>query len=204
MKVSISILKEKNNINQALRKINETNADYVHLDIMDGTFTDNSSFDLLTFKNLSQKKYDVHIMSTNLEYQINEAIKINPEYITFHVEATKDVLKYINLIKSNNIKVGLAINPKTSISKIKKYLNIIDQVLVMSVVPGKGGQEFIPSTLKKIKKLNYINGTFEIAVDGGINDETVLLVKDYVDTIVTGSFVTDSNNYQERINLLKN
>ena len=204
MKVSISILKEKNNINQALRKINETNADYVHLDIMDGTFTDNSSFDLLTFKNLSQKKYDVHIMSTNLEYQINEAIKINPEYITFHVEATKDVLKYINLIKSNNIKVGLAINPKTRISKIKKYLNIIDQVLVMSVVPGKGGQKFIPSTLKKIKKLNYINGTFEIAVDGGINDETVLLVKDYVDTIVTGSFVTDSNNYQERISLLKN
>lgn len=204
MKVSVSILKEKNNYKEVIEKLNNSSADYIHLDIMDSTFTENSSFVLSQFQGLSSKGYDVHIMSTNLDYQIMEAIKLKPEYITFHIEATKDPMKYINLIKENNIKVGLAINPKTRIFKIRKYLNIIDLVLVMSVPPGAGGQKFIINTINKLRKIKKKQSGFLISVDGGINDQTINYVKEYIDLVVSGSYITDSNNYDEKIQSLLN
>jgi len=203
MKVSVSILKEKNNIKEAIDKINNTTADYIHLDIMDGTFTDESSFELKEF-DVTYKKYDIHIMSTNLDYQIKEAIKLNPEYISFHFEATKEIDKYIKIIKDNNIKVGLAISPKTRIYKIKKYLKNIDMLLILSVNPGMGGQTYIDSITKKIKKANKIKNGFVISVDGGINNSTIHNIKDYIDIVVSGSYITDSNNYEEKIMSLKN
>ena len=204
MKISVSILKEKDNLKRIISKLGTTSADYIHLDIMDSTFTKTSSFSLEEIKEInSSKKYDIHIMSTNLDYQINEAIKLKPEYISFHIEATKDVLKYINLIKLNNIKVGLAINPKTSIWKIRKYLEILDLILVMSVEPGEGGQAFIPSTIKKLKKLKNKKGNYLISVDGGINDETIIYVKDYVDIAVSGSYITNNEDIENRIESLK-
>ena len=152
MKVSVSVLKEKNNLEKVINRLNETTTDYIHLDIMDNTYTKSTSFKLESLKDIkTNKKYDIHIMSTNLDYQINEAIKLKPEYITFHYESTKSIIKYINLIKENNIKVGLAINPETSINKINEYLSLIDMVLVMSVKPGLGGQEFIDNTVIKLK-----------------------------------------------------
>ena len=200
MKVSISILKEKDNYIDVIKKIQDTSASYIHLDIMDGTFTENSAFKLSDFNGIySEKKYDVHIMSTDLDYQINEAIKLNPEYITFHCEATNSIIRYINLIKDNNIKVGLAINPDTDIDCIKDYLSNVDLVLVMSVVPGKGGQEFIPSTVDKLKELKLYKKNFLINVDGGINDKTIDLIRDYVDIVVSGSYVTNSNDYESKI-----
>lgn len=203
MKVSVSILKEKNNYKKVIEKLSNSSADYIHLDIMDSTFTENSSFELSQFQGLSSKAYDVHIMSTNLDYQIAEAIKLKPEYITFHIEATKDPMKYINLLKENNIKVGLAINPKTRIFRIRKYLNLIDLVLVMSVTPGAGGQKFIISTINKLRKIKKKQGGFLISVDGGINDQTINYVKEYVDLVVSGSYVTDSVNYEKKIQSLK-
>ena len=203
MKVSVSILKEKNNIEETIKKINNTNASFVHLDIMDGTFTNTTSFKLNELLNInSKKKYDIHIMSTNLDYQIKEAIKLKPEFITFHYESTKDVLKYIKLVKDNNIKVGLAINPKTSIWKVKKYFNFIDLLLIMSVEPGMGGQEFKLSVIKKINKINKKKNDFLSSVDGGINDKTIGLIRDKVDIIVSGSYITNSENYDEVINKL--
>lgn len=203
MKVSVSILKEKNNYKEVIEKLSNSKADYIHLDIMDSTFTENSSFDLNQFQGLSSKKYDIHIMSKNLDYQISEAIKLKPEFIIFHIEATKNPVKYINLIKEHNIKVGLAINPRTRLFKIRKYLNIIDLVLVMSVNPGLGGQEFITSTIKKLKRLKRKQKGFLISVDGGINEKTIDYVKEYVDVVVSGSYITNSNNYDEKINSLK-
>lgn len=205
MKVSVSILKEKNNIEETIKKINNTNASFVHLDIMDGTFTNTTSFKLNELLNInSKKKYDIHIMSTNLDYQIKEAIKLKPEFITFHYESTKDVLKYIKLVKDNNIKVGLAINPKTRIWKVKKYFDYIDLLLIMSVEPGMGGQEFKCSVIKKINKIKKKIYNFLISVDGGINDKTIDYIKDNVDIVVSGSFITDSNNYDEQIDKLIN
>lgn len=204
MKISVSILKEKDDFINVIKKLNNTSTDYIHLDIMDSTFTKNSSFDLNDFYNVSTKKYDIHIMSTNLDYQINEAIKLNPEFITFHYESTNSIIKYINLIKENNIKVGLAVSPNTDINKIKEYLSLVDLVLIMSVEPGLGGQEFIIDTVNKLKELNKLKSNFLISVDGGINNETYKYVKDYVDIVVCGSYITNSDNYEEKINTIRN
>ena len=204
MKVSVSILKEKDSFKDVIKKIDNTSANYIHLDIMDGSFTNESSFSLSDFKNIrSNKKYDIHIMSTNLDKIIKEAIKLNPEFITFHYEATNSIIKYINLIKENNIKVGLAINPDTNITKIKEYLTNIDLVLVMSVIPGRSGQKFMMSTIDKLKELKKLNKGALISVDGGINNETYNFVKDYVDIVVSGSYITDSTDYESLINTLK-
>ncbi len=202
MKVSVSILKEKNNKEEVINKLLNTSADYIHLDIMDNTFTNNSSFDLNDF-NIVNKKYDIHIMSTDLSNQINKALKLNPEYISFHYESTKEVDKYINLIKQNNIKVGLAISPNTRLFKIKKYLDKIDMLLILSVIPGLGGQKYINKVTKKIIKASKIKKNFIINVDGGINNQTISDIKDYVDIVVAGSYITDSDDYENKIMSLK-
>ena len=207
MKVSVSILKEENNYLEAIKKVDESICDYLHLDIMDSTFTERSSFKIENFKNLKEltnKKLDVHLMSTNLDDLIDEYSNLNPEYITIHVEA-KDTIKYINKIKNKGIKVGIALNPDTDIEEVYPYLELVDLILVMSVAPGKGGQEFMPSTICKMQELKEIqpNYNFLIEVDGGVNDETILYIKNYADIVVSGSFITDSENYNEKINLLK-
>ena len=200
MKVSVSILKKANNYKEEVKKINKTSCDYLHLDILDNTFAPNSSFKLEDFLSLKiDKPLDIHIMSTNLDYQVKEAIKLNPEYITIQFEATKDIDKYIKLIKSYNIKVGLAINPNTWLFKIKKYLNQVDLILVMGVYAGFGGQEFIPKTIKRLKKLNTFGRKYILSLDGGVNEDVVKEVKDYVDIVVVGSYVTATEDYEKQI-----
>lgn len=207
MKVAVSILSEKDNYKDSIEKINKTDADYLHLDIMDSSFTESSSFSLnesKEIKELCNKKIDVHIMSTNLRKVISEYMNITPYNITFHIE-NNDIEKYIDLIKEKNIKVGLAINPDTNLSAIYPYLDKIDRVLIMGVVPGKGGQKFMESVISKLKylKKNKDKYNYEIEVDGGINSNTVNFVKDYADIVVSGSFITNSNNYQKSIDELK-
>lgn len=200
MKVSVSILKKANNYKEEVKKINKTSTDYLHLDILDNTFAPNFSFNLSDFSSLKiDKPLDIHIMSTNLDYQVKEAIKLKPEMITIQYECTKDISKYIKLIKDNNIKVGLAINPNTFLFKIKKYLNNIDLLLVMGVYAGFGGQKFIPKTYKRIKKLNKFGRKYLLALDGGVNEEVINSVKDDIDIIVVGSYVTASDNYEKQI-----
>ena len=200
MKVSVSILKNKNNYVEEVKKVNNTSCDYLHLDILDNTFAPNYSFKLEDFSSLKiNKLLDIHIMSTNLDYQVKEAIKLNPEYITIQFEATKDIDKYIKLIKSHNIKVGLAINPNTWLLKIKKYLNQVDLILVMGVYAGFGGQTFIPNTIKRLKKLNTFGRKYLISLDGGVNNEVLDQVKEYIDIAVLGNYVTGSDNYEKQI-----
>lgn len=204
MKVSVSILRNKDKFKDEVKALNNTNTDYIHLDIMDGTFTPDPSFELKGFAKLKNNKpYDIHIMSSNLEFQVPEAIKLKPEIITIQYEASKELDKYIDLIKENNIKVGIAINPKTRIGKLKKYFNKIDYILVMSVVAGMGGQKFIPSTIRKIKKLRKINKDILIGVDGGVNYENTKLLVDLVDVLVVGSYVTETGCYEDQILKLK-
>ena len=207
MKVAVSILSEKENYKEAINKLNMTDADYLHLDIMDGSFTESISFNIDESKkicSLSNKKLDVHIMSTNLDTIIDEYIILKPNNITFHIE-NKAIDKYIKNIKDNGIKVGLAINPDANIDIILPYLDKIDIILVMSVVPGKGGQKFMKEIIPKLEKLRELQKdySYEIEIDGGINDDTIFLVKDYVDIIVSGSYITNSINYQDSINNLR-
>ena len=206
MKISVSILSEKDNYKSAVSKLNETNSDYLHLDIMDGSFTEKSSFSFFESKDindLSNKKLDVHIMSKNLDLILDDYISLNPEYITIHSEI-ENVEKYIDKIKENNIKVGIALNPETDINILNSYIQKIDLILVMSVVPGKGGQTFMKEIIPKLEKINKLKKdyNFIIEVDGGINNETVNYVKNSVDIIVSGSYITNSEDYQENINKL--
>ena len=144
-------------------------------------------------------------MSTNLESQIIDAIGLNPEIITIQYEACKrkEINKFLDIIKENGIKAGLAINPKTCIRKIKKYLDKIDYLLVMSVEAGLPGQEFIPKTIKKIKRIRKLNPNFLIGVDGGINYENTKELVNLVDILVVGSYVTETDYYEDQILKLK-
>ncbi len=211
MKVSTSILSIKSNLSDNIKILDKSGTDYIHLDIMDGNFVTNKTWDYSDIKDILKDistPVDVHLMVSNLDYYIDNFSKLNPNNITFHLEATDNINKYINLIKEKNIKVGLAIKPNTDINLIIPYLEYLDLVLVMSVEPGAGGQKFIGSSCDRIKLLKEIKELYGynyiIEVDGGINADTVKLVAaSGVDLVVSGSYITNSDNYKERIDTLK-
>ena len=205
MKVAVSFIKSKYSELETINIINETSADFLHVDIMDGIFTENKNYDyedIKLFLKNNHKPLDIHLMCESpLEY-IENFIKLNPHSISFHIETVKNPLKLIELLHENNIKCGLAINPETDIKKILPYLNIIDIVLVMSVHPGKGGQKFIPEVVDKINELSKLKNNFAIEIDGGVNNETIKLLEN-ADIVVSGSYVCCSDDFEERIRKLK-
>ena len=209
MKISTSILSVENDyIKEAIDKLNTTNTDYIHLDIMDGIFVPNENwgYEFLKERLVDNKKpLDVHLMVSNVKKYIDLFSNFNPVFITFHYEAISEVGSVINYIKSLGIKVGLAIKPATDVSEIIEYLPYIDLALVMSVEPGKGGQEFIENSVSKIEDLYKIRETqgydYLIEVDGGINQNTIKECSN-VDIAVAGKYVT-SQNYQEALDNLK-
>lgn len=205
MEISLSIL-SCNSIEEAINKVNNTNTDYLHLDVMDGMFVPNTSYNIEEIKYIisnSNKKIDAHFMVNDPIKYLNELKKYNLEYFTFHVELD-NVQKIINKVKENNYKVGLAIKPNTDINILKEYLDYIDLILLMSVEPGKGGQTFISSTVNRISKIKNLigNRNIKIAVDGGINNNTIKLINN-ADIAVVGSYITSSTNYQEKIDILR-
>lgn len=206
MKVSVSILKEYDRLINAVKKVNDSNADFLHIDVMDGKFVNNTKFSKEMVKDIisiSKKKIDLHLMVEDLDL-IKEYALLKPDMLTFHVEIIDD-FKIIDYVKSHGIKVGLAINPETKIDKLAQYVDDIDLVLFMSVTPGEGGQEFKEEVVDKIinfKKLAPKD--LIISIDGGVNNKTVSLCK-YAgcDIVVSGSFITNSDNYTKQINELK-
>lgn len=207
MKVSVSYLSSKNIIKD-LRKLTVTDTDYIHVDVMDGKFVKNKTLSFSELKEIhryTNKRLDVHLMVKKPWKYIDDYATLNTEYITFHVE-TKNVSKTLDLIDSYGIKKGLSIKPETSLDELDPYLDNIDLILVMSVEPGKGGQEFIDSTIDRIKelkkKLKEHKSNALISVDGGINEEVAKRLKD-VDILASGSFVINSDDYQEAINKLR-
>lgn len=204
MKLSVSILSIKENLKENIKKLCALKIDYLHLDIMDGKFVPNKTWTINELKPIlpmSSKRFDVHLMVNDLDKYINEYISINPFYITFHIEASCDIKKYINLVKKNNINVGISIKPDTNIDKIIPYLKYVDLVLVMSVNPGFGGQKFIEETSSRIDYLYEYrkenNLKYKIEVDGGVNNVTINKCNK-ADIVVVGSYIT-CNDYEESI-----
>lgn len=206
MKISASFLSIKEDMEKNLEKLDKTNIDYLHVDIMDGIFvpnkTSNQIIDLL--KNTNKPK-DVHLMVSDVKAYIDEYSKLNPVYITVHIEALSNPLEIINYIKGKNIKVGFSIKPNTDIEILKPYLEYLDLILVMSVEPGKGGQEFIGSSKEKIDMLKELQKDYHylIEVDGGINKETIKHCQN-ADIVVIGSYITNSTDYNEKVDSIKN
>ena len=209
MRVSVSFL-SSNNPPRDLRLLNDTDCEYIHVDVMDGKFVKNKTMPWREMKNIykyTNKRLDVHLMCEDPSKYISKYAELNTEYITIHVELTSDINKYIREIKSYSIKAGLAIKPNTNVRDIIPYLPYINLILVMSVEPGEGGQEFIPSSEEKIKEIRklldeYCLDDIEINVDGGINDKTISMCKD-ADMVVSGSYIVKSENYQEKIDSLR-
>lgn len=208
MKVSVTYLGRILSIEETIKLIEESVADYIHVDFMDGEFVPTKNFELDEVKEFlknTKKKLDVHVMVNNPLDYLPTFSKLNTEYYTFHYEAVEDVNETIEKIKIYNLKVGIAINPETQIDEIIPFLDKIDLVLIMSIKPGWAGQSFISSSLDKIKELSKLKGDFKIAVDGGVNDSTAKEIKDSgADILVASSYIVKSDNYNERINKLKN
>lgn len=206
MEISVSLLKESN-MNEAMEKLNKTNASYFHLDVMDGNFVSNTSYSILQIKNMIKKcnkKIDAHFMVNNPLYYLDELKEEKIEYFTFHVELD-NVESIINKVKECNFKVGLAIKLNTNINVLNRYLDKIDLILVMSVEPGYGGQKFLPSTISRLNDIKSLigNRNIKLAVDGGINDDTIKLISN-IDIAVVGSYITNNQDYQEQLNKLLN
>lgn len=206
IKISPSILAATNRI-ESIKKLNNTNADYIHIDVMDGKFVPNTQMpieEILELEKHSNKPLDVHLMVSNPEIYIKKLSNKKIEYITIHIEIEKDIHYLINKIKSLGYKAGISIKPNTSVNTLIPYLDEIDLVLIMSVEPGFGGQKFMPQSLYKANELKVLNSKVTIEIDGGVNDTNINEIKKYIDIAVVGSYITNNSDYNKAINNLKN
>lgn len=203
--ISVSYLKSNCSKEETIKKINASTADYIHVDLMDGLYVSNKNFtidEVINDLKDSIKPLDIHLMVNNPLNYIDTLAKLNPEIITFHLDSLDNPVDVIELIKDYNIKVGIAINPTDDVSILSDYLEQIDYVLIMSVTPGEGGQSFMPEVLDKVKYLE--NKNILLGIDGGINEDSIKYLKDYkIDIIISGSYVCMSNDYNEKISILR-
>lgn len=182
-------------------------ADYMHIDIMDGHFVPNISFGASIMKSLDRHdtaNYDVHLMIENPDKYIPDFVTEKTEFITVHQEACPHLHRTIQHIKSYGVGAGVSINPSTPISTLEYILEDIDLVLIMSVNPGFGGQSFIPSTLRKIRKLaelrELMGYDFKIEIDGGVKlDNVKEIVDSGVDIVVAGSAIFGKEDIREAV-----
>tara|TARA_Y100001970_G_scaffold75113_1_gene95187 strand:+ start:474 stop:1133 length:660 start_codon:yes stop_codon:yes gene_type:complete len=203
IQISPSILSaDFSKLGEDIRRLEQSGADMIHVDVMDGHFVPNLTIGPPVIKSLrkyTSLPFDVHLMIDPVHKYIKEYSDAGADIITFHPEATQDILETIKLIKSLNKKVGLSLNPDTKIEAAKEYLDRIDLILIMSVYPGFGGQKFIHEVTKKIENLNNIRKEksldFKIEIDGGINFETSkIAINAGVDILVSGTTVFKENN----------
>ncbi len=214
---AVSILNvDKENAAHTFYDLETAKVDYFHIDVMDGKFVEKDTYELMqdyatTLSHITRTNLDVHLMVEDIEKAIYDFTLIEPGSITFHIEASKTkerTMKIIDDLKDYGIKVGLAINPATPVEDILEYLPYIHKVLVMTVVPGLGGQKLIPETIEKIRKLKeYIyeeDLDVLIEADGGINGETCKEVREAgCDILVSGVFIVKSEDFGINVKIIK-
>ena len=217
VEVSTSILNVKPGKEaETFLKLEKSKTDYLHIDVMDGKFVEKDTYKKMLeyssyIKRISNLPQDVHLMVENIDEAIDDFISIEPNIITFHLEACKneeEVFKYIKYLKENNCKVGIAVKPNTKIEDIYEFLPYIHMCLIMTVEPGKGGQTLLTDMIDKVKILkNYIEKNYlelDIEVDGGINLKTAPELKNAgANILVSGTAILMANDYKVIIDELK-
>ena len=199
-------------LEEEILMVNNSKADWFHIDVMDGVFVPNISFGtpiLNVLKKCAKKPLDVHLMIVNPDNYLEKFAELGSSVLTVHVEACTHLHRTVQKIKSLKMKAGVAINPHTPISSLESIINEIDLVCVMSVNPGFGGQSFIKNTYQKVDDLksliNKKNSKALIEIDGGVTSENAKkLVEKGADVLVAGSFVFKSHNPTETISALSN
>ncbi len=212
MKVAVSYISSNYKLKETIKKINLTSASYIHMDIMDGKYVENKNFKKRTIKKVfkyAKKRLDIHLMTKNpnkyLKYFKKSSLAKN---LFFHPSTCDNVHDMIIQIKKIGLSPGIVINPKEKINDFKELYKDIDRVLIMSVIPGAGGQKYKKEITNKIIELieyrKKHKESFEIAVDGGINDKTIKELKDLnLDYVISGSYICKSNDYEKQIEKLK-
>ena len=213
MKISPSLLSaDFNNLERDVTMLNESVADYIHLDIMDGVFVPNISFGFPVIKavqKVATKPLDVHLMIVNPQNYISQVRDCGAEFMNVHQEACIHLHRTVQAIKNAGMKAGVTINPSTPVSCLEDIITEVDMVLIMSVNPGFGGQSFIPNSVKKVQQLKELikrsNSNAVIEVDGGVNLETGKLLADAgADILVAGNSVFSAPDPKDMILKLHN
>jgi ribulose-phosphate 3-epimerase len=212
MKLAPSILSaDFANLERDIQLVEKLGADYIHVDVMDGQFVPNITLGpnvVSAIRPVTKLPLDVHLMIVQPENYIEAFAKAGADIITVHQESTPHIHRAIQMIKASGVKAGVVINPGTPLSAIEYVLDLVDQVLIMTVNPGFGGQTFIESSLDKIAQLNEWKETkgytYDIEVDGGIEPNTAKRCKEAgANVFVAGSYIYNSESPKERIAALR-
>lgn len=212
IKISPSILSaDFSRLGEEIRAIEKAGANYIHIDVMDGSFVPNITIGnevVRSLRPVSKLPFDVHLMINNPDNHVKAFADTGCDIITIHAEATTHLDRSLALIKSFGKKAGISLVPSTHEDELDYVLEKLDLILVMTVNPGFGGQKFLSSQLKKIenirKKIEKSGKKIELEVDGGINDETAkIAVAAGADVLVSGSYIFGSKNYAEAISKLR-
>ena len=212
IKIAPSILSSDfSNLESEIKRLEKSNADIIHIDVMDGHFVNNITIGPAVISSIRDKTnllFDIHLMIEEPDRYLKEFVKSGADLVTIHYESSCDIRKTLEMIKQTGKMAGLALKPKTEAKVIEEYLDVLDLVLIMTVEPGFGGQAFIKDMLPKIKQVRkYIESrerSIYLEVDGGINEVTAKDVMSCgANVIVAGSYIFKSDDYEHQINMLK-